>query len=146
VGDLGNDLEWGVGVEARVLNRQVEPMLANISWIRFDASAHCLGGAVEDGDNKASRLEFYSDLTVSIVTTPKELDTVKSIALFVGPAVSLIRGNLEVAGGADSDFREGQVVGVVGGLVLIPHDTISIKAEVQYFDDFSFGASLGYHF
>jgi len=60
VDGLGSDLEWGLGVEARLLQRQVDPMLVNISWIRFDASAHCLGGVVEDSGSTVERLEVVA--------------------------------------------------------------------------------------
>jgi len=144
-GDMGSDLAGGLGGGLRLLSRQVQPNLANIMWIRVDASAYYAGSKIENSDSSVDWREFYCDLTFSIVTTPGESDEPKSLSLFVGPAVSLISGELKTAGGT-SDYDEDQKIGLTAGLCVIPHDTISFKLEAQYFEDLSYGGALAYHF
>jgi hypothetical protein len=147
VGRIDGDVEWGMGIKARLINWQVEPIMGNISWIRFDASACYRNAAADDGDNKANWQEGYSDFTVSLVTTPPKKDeTVRSISIFAGPAVSWIDGTLETAEGGSSDFSEEQLIGYTAGIVMVPHDNISLKLEAQFFKKVSYGAAVGFHF
>lgn len=140
------DTEWGVGVAARLLNWSVDPVLCNISWIRFDASAQYLDAGAKDGANKVEWQECYSDLTVSLVTVPPEGDTARNISVFAGPAFSWIDGKVKPANGISSDFNEDQLVGITTGLVVVPHDNIALRLELQIFNDISYGASVGFHF
>ena len=148
VGDNGRivaDLEAGGAAEGRLLNWHMAPMLVNITWIHFDASARYLN-ALKGGSAKAGWQEGYGDLTVSLVVVPPaNEETVRSLAVFAGPAVSWIDGRVDTAQG-DSHFRQDQLVGYTGGIVVVPHDNITLKLAAQVFKDLSYEAALEFHF
>jgi hypothetical protein len=145
-GDGNDDLSWGVDLEGRLINWQLDPTMVNLSWIQFDASLRYLSSLTEGEDNDLEWREVYGDLTVSLVSVPPDKDTVRSLTVFVGPAFSWIDGSMETAQGRQSDFSEDQLVGFTGGIVVVPHDNIKLKAGLLVFDEVSYLGAVEFHF
>lgn len=173
IGDIPSSMEWGVGFRARVLNWHFEPLLCNVSWMRVDASACYRNAGVTSGGDGVDWQEGYADLTVSLVTTPVqpadlpwkrsvakvggkgvydlqgEPDDLpcRSISVFLGPAVSRIKGTVTTDDSDNSGFNERQTVGFTTGLVVVPHDNIALKFEAQSFDHvWSYSGTVAFHF
>jgi hypothetical protein len=139
-------LECGAGIKARLLNWRFNPLFMNVLWMRFDLSAYYRKATADSDRNKADWQEGYGDLTLSLVTIPPDIEqTVKSISLFAGPALSRIDGRVRV-GGNRVDFNEDQRFGLTTGIVVAPRDNISMKLEAQYFEDISYEAAVSFHF
>ena len=69
-----------------------------------------------------------------------------SLALYAGPAVSFLDGDVPVAPGRKQGFRENQVMGAVAGADIFFAPAISIGFKALIFDQVSTGASLRFHF
>lgn len=69
-----------------------------------------------------------------------------SLALYVGPAVSLIDGSLAVAPGMKQGFRQDQMLGAVAGADIYFAPSVSVGFKVLIFDQVTTGASLRFHF
>jgi hypothetical protein len=146
-GKIGSGLEWGVDGEARLMNWHVEPMMCNVSWIHFDASGRYLYARAESDGDEAQWMEGYGDLTVSLVTVPdNKQDTVHSVSVYAGPAVSWIDGELDLGGGRSSDFSHDQLAGFTGGIVVVPHANIKLKLAAKIFDEVSYEGVIEFHF
>lgn len=147
VGRIDSGLASGISAEYRLLNWQVSPEMSNISWIRCDACVRYLNGIAESGDDKAEWREGYADMTVSLVTTPREpFREVNHLILFLGPAVSWIDGTLDTAQGGEYDFSHDRLFGFTGGLILVPHENIEMKLGALVFNEISYEAAIRFHF
>jgi hypothetical protein len=69
-----------------------------------------------------------------------------SLALYAGPAVSILSGDLQVAPGFKREFEESRAFGAVAGADVYLAPVFSIGFKVLILDEVSSGASLRFHF
>ncbi len=69
-----------------------------------------------------------------------------SLALYAGPAVSVLDGNLALAPGVKRGFSQDQLFGAVAGADVFFAPSVSLGVSVLIFDEVSTGASLRFHF
>jgi len=69
-----------------------------------------------------------------------------SLALYAGPAISYIDGDLAVLPGVKQSFGQDQLFGAVAGADVYFAPAVSIGFKALIFDDISTGASLRFHF
>lgn len=68
-----------------------------------------------------------------------------SLALYAGPAVSSVQGNVGSVTG-DKDFEEDELVGAVVGADVYFAPQVSIGVKAMIFDEISYGATARFHF
>ncbi len=69
-----------------------------------------------------------------------------SLALYAGPAVSVLDGSLAVAAGREQGFRQDQAFGAVAGVDIYFAPSISVGFKALILDQVTTGASLRFHF
>ena len=69
-----------------------------------------------------------------------------SLALYAGPAVSVLDGDLALAPGFKQGFRQDQAFGAVAGADIFFAPSVSLGFKALIFDQVSTGASLRFHF
>ena len=69
-----------------------------------------------------------------------------SLALYVGPAVSFLNGDLTVTPGIKQGFKQDQSLGVVAGVDVYFAPSVSVGLKALVFDRVTTGASLRFHF
>jgi len=69
-----------------------------------------------------------------------------SLALYVGPMVSVLDGDLAVSPGLTRGFEEDQSLGVVAGVDVYFAPPVSVGFKALFFDGVTTGATLRFHF
>ncbi|MDD4869361.1 MAG: hypothetical protein PHR77_02280 [Kiritimatiellae bacterium] len=69
-----------------------------------------------------------------------------SLAILLGPAVSIINGNVEDSFGEEAQIREKKTWGILGGVDIYISHNFSVGCQVEYFDRASVGGNIIYHF
>lgn len=137
------DLEWMGGAQVRLLDYMLlEPIIGDDTyWFGLDSKFQYTSSKSEGFRDDITWGEMFASLTLSLTSRPERYGFMDRISLFFGPAVSLIRGKE-----GDTDITEDKSFGFVGGLQFMPSDNITLKFEVQQFDDMTIGGGVGLHF
>jgi hypothetical protein len=69
-----------------------------------------------------------------------------SLALYVGPAVSYLDGDLAPVRGVKQSFKQEQAFGAIAGVDVYLAPTFSLGVNAQIFDETSIGTSFRFHF
>ncbi len=141
-------LKWSGGLQANLWRTDIlDPefmagtlMLKSVieySQYNFDSNNY---------SDKPKWNDFVAELPISYeIYTEREDDlaqTPYSLALSLGPAVSLIKGTTM----GNGSFSEKQSIGVMGAVDVYLAHNLSIGAYIQHFDRSSVGGNLIYHF
>ena len=137
------DTEWMGGLRLRLLDYMLieAPAGEDTYWFGLDSHIQYTGSKSDGRQGDIKWGEAFGSLTMSFTTRPERYGFMDRISLFVGPAVSLIRGTKD-----GDDIEEDQAIGFVGGLQFVPSDNFTIKVEAQQFDKTSAGVSASFHF
>ena len=134
------DAEWIAGGTVRLFNYfAMDPIVGEDPyWLSIDLDTQYTGA-------KAGDLlwnELYSALLFNITAHTERWGFMDRVTLYIGPAYSVIGGSDD----SDSDIREDQSFGLVVGVAFSPSDNLTIKTELQHFDDTTWGLGASYHF
>ena len=131
--------EWLAGGTIRALDYMVlEPWNdTDQYWVGVDLNSFYRNTKVDTGMDTSNLSEVFASATMSFYSKPEKVGTWDRIGLYVGPAFStLSMGNQ----------HEDQAFGLLGGLILNPNPNMSLKLEVQNFDQVGIAASFLFHF
>ncbi|MEI6563822.1 MAG: hypothetical protein WCO42_05895 [bacterium] len=134
-----SNFEWLAGGQVRMLDYLVLEPWNSIDqyWVGLDLNSFFRNTSVDSMNVKDTMSEFFTSLTMSFYSTPKDPWAWDRLGLFIGPAVSMIDYG---------DQSENQAFGIVGGLQLNPSPNIGLRFEVQKFDKMGMGLSATFHF
>ena len=132
--------EWLFGGQARVMDVLVlEPWNdTDQYWVGLDLNSFFRNTKVDSSNSSSDNLsEIFASATMSFYSKPEKPGSFNRVGFYVGPAFSTL------------DFgnqSENQMFGLIGGLQLCPSPNVSIKLEVQEFDEMGLGANVTFHF
>ena len=135
-----SNFEWLAGGKIRFLDFLVLEPWNDIDqyWVGLDLNTFYRNTSVDSGNSSSESLsEFFTSLTMSFYARPEKPGAWDRVGFYVGPAASLI---------SFGNQSENQAVGIIGGLQLNPSPNVSLKLEVQKFDNVGLGASATFHF
>jgi hypothetical protein len=140
--------EWSAGLNASIWHWEVTPK--NPAWgLTLEAVGAFSQYESGESDNGIEWHEFSAALPLNyelyFPASPPGWADIDTLVFFAGPVYSNIRGTWTV-NDFDSDFEESHSTGVLGGADLFFTDSLCFRGQVEYFDEFTFTASLRYHF
>lgn len=134
------DTEWVAGGTLRLLDYfAMDPIIGEDPyWFSINVDGQYTGAKAGDVDWS----EFYGDVLLNITSRTERWGFMDSITLYFGPAFSVIEGTNPF----NNDLSQDQTVGFVAGLAFNPSDNLTLKTELQNFDDTSWGIGATFHF
>ena len=148
----GSSLAWSLGANVNLLEYGIRhPVVVN----QHRVTMRLIGewGSVEADSSEWTAYSIALPLTYEIVergkfTTPK-LDDRFVLAIYAGPLLSALDGELTV-GGIERDFEEDKIFGLVAGADLYLTRHVAFGGHVELFDqdddEITGGGSFRYHF
>jgi len=134
------NFEWLAGGKIRMLDYLVLEPWNDIDqyWVGLDFNSFFRNTTVDNGNLSSENLsEVFTSMTMSFYSRPEKPGAWDRVGFYVGPALSLL---------SFGNQSEHQSVGIIGGLQLNPSPNVSLKIEVQKFDDVGLGAGAAFHF
>ncbi len=130
---------YGGGVSINLLNHFLREPVPIEDAFRLNLGLQFLTTEAQFGNEIFGWDEFSGALTLSIInhTTGNKEYTPESIAIYLGPAFSMIRSD---------DFEAKNNTGVVGGLEIFFTDSFAVDIRVEYFEKASASAGINLHF
>ncbi len=131
--------EWQVGGQMRMMDYLVLEPWNDIDqyWVGLDLNSFYRNTQVDSGNSSDTLSEVFASLTLSFYNRPERPGAWDRVGFYVGPAFSTL---------SFGNQNESQMFGIIGGLQLNPSPNISIKGELQEFDDLGMGVSVAFHF
>lgn len=130
---------YGGGVSVNLLNHFLREPVPVEDAFRLNLGLQYLSTEAQFGNELLDWDEFSGALTLSVInhTTGNKYYTPESIAIYLGPAFSVIR----------SDAFEGKSNGgVVGGLEIFFTDSFAVDIRVEFIEQASASAGVNLHF
>lgn len=131
---------WLAGGDIRILDYLVLEPWNDIDqyWVGLNLNSYFRNTKVDSGYDSSDTLsELFSSLTLSFYSKPEKPGSWNRVGFYIGPAVSFLDYG---------DQSESQMIGFMGGIRANPSPNLSLKVEVQQFDDTSLGAGVTFHF
>lgn len=137
--DPDGEAIYGGGISVNLLNHFLREPIPMEDAFRLNLGAQFLTTEAQFGNEILEWDEFSGALTLSIInhTTGNKNYTPESIAIYLGPAFSVIRSD---------DFEAKNNGGVIGGLEIFFTDSFAIDFRVEYFEKASASAGINLHF
>jgi len=139
MGEADGEAIYGGGISINLLNHFLREPVPMEDAFRLNLGVQVLNTEAQFDSGILDWSEYSGALTISIInhTTGNKYYSPESIALYFGPAFSIIR----------SDDIEGKNPGgVVGGLEIFFTDSFAVDLRVEFFEQASASAGVNLHF